>query len=198
MNQEGLILDLGCGFKPEVGQRSIPGSVGFDLNFEHGKAMVDHPVLASVCYLPVRDKVAGFVNASAILEHLPETGKCLRDMRRVLRENGNGFILIPKDSRQIPQTLKRFLTEFPFTLHRVVKTLINASTFWKLPGVPHITQVNLSDVRKYFKITRLQSRRYVHAWFHWGPFKLLRKLGLVKHDVFIETYSEWMIWFTTV
>jgi len=115
-------------------------------------------------------------------------------MRRVMRRGAGSFILIPVDARQMPQTLKRFIAEFPFTLHRVIHTLINSATFWHLPGVRHITQVSLRDVSKRFRIVRRWRRKYLHAWFHWGPFRLLRKLGLLSRDVRIDTYSEWYLW----
>jgi len=71
--RRGVIVDLGCGFKPEVGQRSVlnPFTVGLDLNFEHGRASTPNPVIADVQDLPIRSGCASFVNASAILEHLP-------------------------------------------------------------------------------------------------------------------------------
>ena len=190
----GIIVDLGCGFKPKVGQRSVPNSIGLDLNFQHGKVMADNPVISDVQVLPIRDEVADFVNASAILEHLPRAGDAMNEMRRIMRPASNGFILIPVDSRQIPQSLRRFVKEWPFSLRRILHQLYNSATLWKIPGMPHITQIDLSDIRNFFTIDNLRIRRYEHAWFKHGPLKILRKLGLVKRTVYIKEFAEWYIW----
>jgi len=192
-NPNQIILDIGCGFKPEVGQSSIKNAVGIDINFHHGAIMVENPIMADAQHIPIRTHTIHFCNCQALLEHIPEPQKCLSDMKRIMRENGSGFILIPVDSRQIYQTMKRFIKEFPFSIFQTLKTLRKASTFWKLPGMLHIRQISLQNIAKHFKITNVGLKRHEHLWYAYGPFRILRKLGLV-HRVMVDEYSEYYVW----
>jgi SAM-dependent methyltransferase len=188
------ILDIGCGFKPEVGHSSVKNAVGIDLNFKHGKIMVEHPIIADAQHLPLKKHIFEFVNCQALLEHLPQPHLCMADMRRVMKWNSLGFILIPIDSRQTYQTMKRFLKEFPFSTFQTLKTLWKASTLWKIPGMLHIRQITLQNITCHFRILKVLKKRHEHLWFAHGPFKILRRLGIVNRWVKVDAYAEYYIW----
>jgi len=187
------VLDIGCGFEPEVGQASMKNAVGIDINFQHGSIMVQNPILADAQHLPLRARTFDFVSCQALLEHIPKPELCISDIKRVMREDGSGFILIPVDSRQIYQTMKRFIKEFPFSIIQTLKTLRKAWTLWKLPGMLHIRKITLQNISKYLKITKVGKKRHEHLWYAHGPFRILRKLGLVNR-VMVDEYAEYYVW----
>jgi SAM-dependent methyltransferase len=194
VTEDEIVLDVGCGFKPDIGQCSIGNSIGVDLNFQNGDVMVVHPIMADAQHLPIRMKSIDFVNCQALLEHIPHPTKCMEEISQVMKREGRGFILIPIDSRQTPQTMTRFFKEWPFSIPKTIEVLYKANTLWKLPGMYHIVQINLDDIKRYFKITKVLKKRHEHFWFSMGPFRILRKLGLVKRTAKVGEYAEWYVW----
>lgn len=188
-----VAVDLGCGWSPKL-HRSLSRAVGIDLNFHLGKTMVAHPAIADVQHVPIRDGVAEFVQASAILEHVSHPELALAEMRRIMRPGAEGLILIPCDARQMPQTLRRFIKEFPFSISRTLINLWRSSRTWRKGGLSHMSQVEPKDILPYFTITAFKKLRRPHFWFaRLGPFWILAKLGLAVRPIMVEEFAEWHI-----
>jgi SAM-dependent methyltransferase len=196
VSESDLIGDIGCGFLPDIKQSSVFNSIGLDINFEHGKVMVKYPIISDAQYIPIKDNCIDFYNCQGLLEHLSDPRKCLRDMKRSLKPNGKGFILIPIDSRQIYQTLFRFIKEFPYSFLRTVTQLKNAMTIWKMKGMLHIRQISIDNIKEYFKIERLARKRHTHFWFDYKrtPIRILKRLKLLRRNIKVKEYSEWYVW----
>lgn len=193
-----IIIDIGCGFNPDVNQVSVSNAIGIDRNFEKGKIMTDFPILSDAQHLPIRKGCIDFINCQAILEHIPNPELCLKDMGYIAKDKCKGVILIPIDSRQIYQTLIRTIKEFPFSLRRTFWNLIKSVTLWKVEGMLHITQINLSDIRRYFKIDKVGIKRHNHFYFNiYGLFWWLKKFKIINvRPVKVNEYAEWYIWFS--
>ena len=101
-----LILDIGCGVMPEHG--SISEAIGIDINFEHGKVYVKDPIIADAHNLPIRTDTGNVVYANAILEHLEYPVKCMKEINRVMKDDGYGIINIPIDADIRREVSKRF------------------------------------------------------------------------------------------
>ena len=194
MDYRMVTLDLGCGFVEGL-QASIQDAVGIDLNFQSGKVMVDHPITGDVNYVPLRRTCVDFVHAHAILEHLPMPQLCLNEMKRVMRAGAQGSILLPVDSYSIRQVLGRFIKEFPFSLPWVMDKLIRSVTLWKIPGLLHVSQIEIEDIEKWFKVDhdKIQVNRRLHKWFvHLAPFTPFCRLGWVRR-LEVDEYAEVVI-----
>ena len=190
------VIDIGCGFDEARGQASIPEAVGIDLNFESGTPMVAHPIIGDVTRIPLRDESGDFIHAHAILEHLPRADLCLDEMKRIMKSDGHGSILVPVDADSIRQVWRRFYKEFPFSLGWVLDKLYRSVTLWRIPGLLHVTQVNTQDVEKWFKVDKAQTKynRRLHKWFvHRAPMVVLIKLGLLKTRLTVDEYAEVVI-----
>lgn len=189
-----ISLDLGCGFNENIGHESLREAIGIDLNFHRGQVSVNYPIISDVCNLPVRSHCIQFIHAHAILEHLARPQDCLKEMKRTMARDGHGSVLIPVDSYNIRQILNRFVKEFPFSLGWVFQKLVRSVTLWKIPGMLHISQVNIEDVEKWFKIEGVSYRKRLHKWFvHATPLVILIKLGLLKTRLTVEEYAEVVI-----
>jgi ubiquinone/menaquinone biosynthesis C-methylase UbiE len=152
--------------------------------------------MADVNHLPIRSKLVKYVQCHALLEHLPNPEKCLNEMRRVLVLGGNGSILLPVDSYNVPQILKRLIKEFPFSLGWVLQKLWRTQTIWKIQGMTHVSQINIKDLEKWFTIDhkRIKYKRRLHKWFvHFAPMVPLIKMGLIKRRLTVEEYAEMVI-----
>jgi len=117
-------------------------------------------------------------------------------MKRVMASGANGSILLPVDAYNIKQILKRFLKEFPFSCPWVLSKMVRTLTLWKIPGMTHVSQINISDVEKWFTVDhkRITYNRRLHKWFvHYGPMVLLIKFGLLKTRLTVPEYSEMVI-----
>lgn len=190
------VIDLGCGFSEAMGQASIKNAVGVDLNFQSGRAMVEYPIIGDVTLAPLKDESGDFIHAHAILEHLSRADLCLYEMKRILKPDGQGSILIPVDANSIRQVWRRFYKEWPFSLGWVLDKMIRSVTLWRIPGLLHVTQVDLEDVERWFKVDRARVRynRRLHKWFvHMAPMVVLIKLGLLKTRLTVDEYAEMVI-----
>lgn len=189
------VLDLGCGFDEGVGHASVHEAVGIDINFHMGKATVANPIIGDVNHIPLKGDCVDYTHAHAILEHLPRPGLCLNEMKRTMRPGARGSILLPVDAYNIRQILGRFIKEFPFSLGWVLQKMVRTLTVWKIPGLTHVSQVDIEDVEKWFKVDldRVRYNRRLHKWFvHMAPFTLFCRLGWVRR-LEVEEYAEVII-----
>lgn len=188
-------LDLGCGFDESVGQVSLKDAIGIDLNFMYGKSTVAHPIMGDVNLIPIRSSSICFIHAHAILEHLPRPQLCLNEMKRVMKSGATGSILLPTNSYTIFMILMRFIKEFPFTIIWTIKKLMRTMTLWKIPGLVHVSQIDIEDIEKWFKVDHDKIRyiRRINKWFiHIAPFTYLSKIGLIRR-LEVDEYEEVVI-----
>ena len=98
-----IVLDLGCGsgrYTERLTQRAEQ-TVGLDVRMENLLRLKKRntnvsPVCASAEYrLPFRDSIFDFILCTEILEHLENDDFAVKEMRRVLQENGELLISVP-------------------------------------------------------------------------------------------------------
>lgn len=94
---KGKFLDVGC-HRGALRNYLHPGLVyfgadGLDNNFEN-YIQVD---LNAIKRLPVEDKTFDAINCSAVLEHLFYPLELLKDMKRVLKDDGVMLVSLPND-----------------------------------------------------------------------------------------------------
>jgi len=186
-----VVLDVGCGIMPEHG--TTKDSIGVDINFEHGKVYVDTPIIADAHNLPIRDSVVDVFYAKAILEHLEKPSKCMKDISRTLRETAYGIILIPCDADTRREVFRRFVKEFPFATIYTLKKMWKWRKYYKIDGLMHKTQIDLSDVQQYFNVDTngIIWHKRLNQWFvHKTPLVLLIKLGMLKTRLFVNEMAE--------
>ena len=189
----GTFLDVGCGW--ETSHLSIPDAVGVDINIPIGKVNVEHPIVGDAQLIPVRSGSISFVNCQALLEHIPRPGECLLGMSSVLMKGGKGFILIPVDADWPRNMFKRFFKEFPCSILSTMLLLYRIRKYWKIPGMAHIRQVSLDDIKRYFVITKVKIVKKQH-WYNYGnPFPLRGFLyPLLKGRIVVDEFAEYHIW----
>lgn len=87
----GHVVDVGCGFSPY--RRYLTAArayTGVEL-----QARYRPHVVASSVALPFRDGAVDGVMLTEVLEHLPEPGDALAEVRRVLRPEGRAYLTVP-------------------------------------------------------------------------------------------------------
>ncbi|MDH3591887.1 MAG: class I SAM-dependent methyltransferase [Planctomycetota bacterium] len=90
------LLDLGCATKPfrPLYARYARESVGIDVPISpHARSAVD--VFADGLALPFQDAAFDAVLCTEVMEHVPEPGRLLGEIRRVLRSGGVAFLTTP-------------------------------------------------------------------------------------------------------
>jgi len=87
---EGRMLDVGCGrqqYRKFLGPRQYCG-VDWTLASQP-------PAVAEVTRLPFRDRTFDSALCTEVLEHLPEPGRCLDEIRRVVKPGGMVLFTVP-------------------------------------------------------------------------------------------------------
>ena len=87
---EGRMLDVGCGrqqYRKFLGSRQYCG-VDWTLASQP-------PAVAEVTRLPFRDRTFDSALCTEVLEHLPEPGRCLDEIRRVVKPGGMVLFTVP-------------------------------------------------------------------------------------------------------
>jgi len=95
-HMSGRLLDIGCGTKPYAAMLSefVEQHIGVDHEGStHGKNFVD--LIGTAYHVPVTNTSFDCVLCSAVLEHLEEPEKALRECFRVLKPGGKAIYLVP-------------------------------------------------------------------------------------------------------
>jgi len=92
----GLLADIGCGDKPyrEMLKPNVTQHVGIDhADTLHDKASID--LLGTAYAIPVADEYFDTAICTAVLEHLEEPDKAIKETRRVLKQGGYAIYGVP-------------------------------------------------------------------------------------------------------
>ena len=87
---EGRLLDVGCGTQQY--RRFVGCQQYFGIEWSAAKRP---PVMADVTQIPFRDRAFDSALCTEVLEHLPEPGRCLDEINRVVKPGGTVFFTVP-------------------------------------------------------------------------------------------------------
>lgn len=164
MNKQPLILNIGCGFIK--GTHKKKGDVALDLR----RGICD--IVADAQNLPFRERVFDRILLYAVLEHLENPIKCLKESRRVTRDGGCFEIVVPIEARGYYTDFKRLFTGFPVSILELYMK------YWrrlKYKPVPHLNHIQPKHIEKLLKIEKV-SVSGAHSWFRGRKGRLLRKI----------------------
>jgi SAM-dependent methyltransferase len=86
----GKLLDVGCGSQQYRAYLNYQHYFGIEWS-----SAKRPPVVADVCQIPFRDAAFDSALCTEVLEHLPEPGKCLSEIHRVVKPGGSVFFTVP-------------------------------------------------------------------------------------------------------
>jgi SAM-dependent methyltransferase len=98
------VVDIGCstGYLLEDLRRSIPAAslIGVDLvagglRKAHANVPEAQLLQADACALPLEDASADAIVSANLLEHIPDDGRALSEMRRILRPGARAVVVVP-------------------------------------------------------------------------------------------------------
>jgi SAM-dependent methyltransferase len=178
-------LDVGCGFTKGVHHKR--GQVGLDII----RGTCD--VVGDAKNLPFRADVFEEVYLYAVLEHLDNPLKCLRESVRVAKNGARFKIVIPVETRGWVWYLKHMVFEFP------VGVLDPAISMWRSirwsryrNEAPHKTILKPRHITASFlRTVKVEKWRSIHAWFKGRKGKLLR--NLLGRVILTDIESVWYI-----
>lgn len=179
------ILDVGCGFARGVHHKR--GEIGVDLN----RGMCD--IVADAHYLPFRPETFDKVLLYAILEHLDDPIKCLKECIKVSKTDAHFEIVIPVDARLIV-VLKQMIFGFPWGVLRALKSWWRWSIkFRKMRRfeTPHKSCIQPRHISHLLKIEKIDVLGNIHPWFLGRKGKLLRMF--IKNPPRIGMEKSWYI-----
>jgi len=87
---EGKLLDVGCGSQQY--REFLACKQYFGIEWSLAKRP---PVVADVTQMPFRDSSFDSALCTEVLEHLPEPGRCLAEIHRVVKPGGSVFFTVP-------------------------------------------------------------------------------------------------------
>lgn len=87
---DGKLLDVGCGTQQYRKFLSCEQYFGIEWCVDKRP-----PVVADVTQIPFRDRAFDSALCTEVLEHLPEPGRCLDEIRRVVKPGGSVFFTVP-------------------------------------------------------------------------------------------------------
>ena len=173
-------LDVGCGFLEGIQTPELESDVSLDLNLD--KASLNFiknlktPIIGDAQNLPFRQETFHIIYWNAILEHLSDPVKAIKDGKRVLREKGEAHIKLPVITNHERRYLKYLFIAFPFSISAVLRHLIRHCRYFKIKGVRHLSEIKPSDLRSFFKKIEVKTEWGTHAWFSGRKGRLLKKL----------------------
>lgn len=176
-------LDIGCGFSK--GEHRKKGDIGVDLN----KGICD--VVADAQNLPFRNNIFNRIILYAVLEHLDNPIKCLKEAIRVSKSHASFEILIPVEARHCVNDLKRMLLEFPFGPYIALNNCWTASRHGSLELL-HKNRIQPGHISRFLKVRKVELQREYHAWFYGRKGKLLQRILGVKPPR-IGVWKNWYI-----
>lgn len=162
-------LDIGCGWLKGHTRR---GDIGIDIQ----KGLCD--VQCDGQLLPFRDGVFDKVLLHAVLEHLDNPLKCLKEAARVSKANAKFVIGIPVDPRGYYKSLRGMILGFPFGVLSAIRMKIRARKYSEVRGCLHVNCIQPTDIEivlKIIKIRKVSSVEAGHPWFWGRKGKFLRK-----------------------
>lgn len=132
-----MMIDIGCG------NHKVEGCVGVDIK---KTSKVD--ILASVYNLPFKDKTFDKAYFYEVIEHLDNPKKALREIRRILKDNGILHLSTPSDT---------FIFRFLFQALGIKYKPCEEHIY--LFGVPE-----LKNILRYsgFKIKKIYYKTFIH------------------------------------
>jgi len=106
--------------------------------------------------IPLKDKIADYIVANAILEHIPQEEKTIKEWKRLLRKDGKMLITVPLKFRYV----------WPF---------LWPINFIHDKRIGHLRRYDLSDLKTKFKMETV-------AYFYTGH--LIKVLGIARAFIF--------------
>jgi SAM-dependent methyltransferase len=159
-----LVLDVGCG-------ENKRGTVGVDIR---RTGMVD--VLCDAHHLPFVDGIFEGCYAYAILEHVENPVKVLKEISRVLMDSGWLEVLVPTDSRLRSDYIACILS---FDLIRCYKVYYKA-----MKSGEHKWQYSEQGLKQLLRLIGFETLKVERpplpiVWGRKG--RILAKMGIVRH-----------------
>ena len=97
--EEGSVLDIGCGSSPILSLLKNFDKYGVDTNKDKIEFMLSKDKSSIYTYstgiLPFRDNTFDNVMCNEVIEHVPKPHELLKEIRRVVKDNGNVIISTP-------------------------------------------------------------------------------------------------------
>jgi len=93
---KGILLDIGCGEKPykNITRPYVTEHIGLDHeNTLHDKLKID--LFGTACNIPTEDEHFDTVLCTAVLEHLEEPDRAIKETNRILKSGGYAIYLVP-------------------------------------------------------------------------------------------------------
>lgn len=97
-------LDAGCwyGYSIRYARRCGAEMHGFDISKDSLKDTYDligkeNLLIADVQHMPYKDNIFDFVIFSHVIEHCADDLKAIKELKRILKDNGILFIAVPND-----------------------------------------------------------------------------------------------------
>lgn len=174
-----LSLDIGCGFL-DLQIPVLEADVSLDLNLDKASPSLIRklkiPIIGDAQNLPFRNDIFYKIYWNAILEHLPDPVKALKEGKKTLRKNGEARVKLPLITNHERRYLQYLFVAFPFSISAVLRHLIRHCRYFKIKGVRHLTEIKPSDLRPFFKKIEVKTEWGTHAWFSGRKGRLLKKL----------------------
>ena len=121
----GKVLDVGCGLGEFLEER--PKSSGIDINkhcIDFCKVKGLDVKLGNATKIPYKDKSFDGIFCSCVLEHLKRPELAIKEMRRVLKQNGKMILVVPTECG-----FKRDNTHVKFWNKENIRELLEKSNF---------------------------------------------------------------------
>lgn len=96
ISREKNILDIGGGFRFQKGLKKYQGLFrGSNYRTLDNEVSYQPDILADVCQMPLANESIDAVICKAVLEHVAEPQKAVKEIHRILKKGGRGFVYLP-------------------------------------------------------------------------------------------------------